>query len=45
MIKDLTDIFTKGILNSENYNPKTIQSKLENLPDIWCRFDDDSLYN
>lgn len=42
MIKDLTDIFRKGILNSENYNPKTIQSKLENLPDIRCEFYDDS---
>lgn len=45
MIKDLTDVFTKGILNSENYNPKTIQSKLENLPDIRCEFYYDSPFD
>ncbi|MDE6102081.1 MAG: hypothetical protein K2F73_03815, partial [Ruminococcus sp.] len=45
MIKDLTDIFRKGILNSADYNPKSIKNKLETLPDIWCRFDDDSLWN
>ncbi|MDE5620777.1 MAG: hypothetical protein K2I80_09760 [Ruminococcus sp.] len=45
MIKDLTDIFTKGILNSANYNPKTIQGKLENLPNIRCVFYDDSPFD
>lgn len=45
MIKDLTDIFIKGIINSADYNPKDIENKLEDLPNIWCRMCDDSLCN
>ncbi|MDE6665842.1 MAG: hypothetical protein K2K14_06605 [Ruminococcus sp.] len=40
MIKDLTDIFRKGILNSADYNPKIIEHQLENLPNICLWYDD-----
>lgn len=45
MIKDLTDIFRKGILNSADYDPKAIENKLETLPDIWCLVNPDKFYN
>lgn len=44
MIKDLTDIFRKGILNQKNYDFKDIKHKLETLPDILCLGDPDSYY-
>lgn len=40
MIKDLTDIFRKGILNSAGYNPEIIEHQLENLPNICLWYDD-----
>jgi len=45
MIKDLTDTFRKGILNSADYNFKNIQFKLETLPYIWCMENSDTYEN
>ncbi|MDE5771100.1 MAG: hypothetical protein K2I06_05650 [Ruminococcus sp.] len=40
MIKDLTDIFRKGIINSAGYNPEIIEHQLENLTNICLWYDD-----
>ena len=41
-MKDLTLVFKKAFSLSDEYDSKSLSNKLEKLPNIWCRLEDDS---
>ena len=44
-IKNITHIMHEAVKIAEGYHFRTIDSELEQLPNIWCRVDDDSNRN
>ncbi|MDO5558751.1 MAG: hypothetical protein Q4F95_04045 [Oscillospiraceae bacterium] len=44
-MKDISEIFNEAISKSFQYNSKNVSNELENIPNIWCRLEDDSQMN
>lgn len=44
-MKDISLLLGRAILKVEQYDSEVISRKIEEIPDVWCRLEDDSNFN
>ncbi len=44
-MRDISSVFERATKNKGNYNPRLVSKEIEEIPNIWCRIEDDSSRN